>query len=83
MSLETCIGPELNIYEETPDHAKRLVIHSPVLSFKKLNQINKNPYFNVKEFDLSFPKDKSLSRLNSVPKKYAWPPKIGSLFSFG
>ena len=41
MSLETCIGPELNIYEETPDHAKRLVIHSPVLSFKKLNQIKK------------------------------------------
>ena len=60
MSLETCIGPELNIYEETPDHAKRLVIHSPVLSFKKLNQIKKNPYFNVKEFDLSFPKDKKL-----------------------
>ena len=25
MTLETCYGPELNIYEETPEHAKRLV----------------------------------------------------------
>ena len=22
MTLETCYGPELNIYEETPEHAK-------------------------------------------------------------
>ena len=25
MSLETCFGPELNVYDETPEHAKRLV----------------------------------------------------------
>ena len=34
MTLETCFGPELNIYEETPEHAKRLVTTSPVLSHK-------------------------------------------------
>ena len=35
MTLETCFGPELNIYEETAEHAKRLVTTSPVLSHKK------------------------------------------------
>ena len=39
MSLETCFGPELNIYEESKDHAKRLVTTSPVLSHKKLQSI--------------------------------------------
>ncbi len=32
MSLETCLGREKNIFDETPDHADRLVISSPVLS---------------------------------------------------
>ena len=45
MTLETCYGPELNIYEETPEHAKRLVTTSPVLSYRKLNSITNNPYF--------------------------------------
>ena len=29
MSLETCYGPELNIFDESPEHAKRLVTSSP------------------------------------------------------
>ena len=32
MSLNTCLGPERNLFEETPDHARRLEISSPVLS---------------------------------------------------
>lgn len=32
MSLNTCFGPERNLFEETPDHARRLEISSPVLS---------------------------------------------------
>jgi len=32
MSLETCLGREKNIFDETPDHADRLVISSPILS---------------------------------------------------
>ena len=32
MSLETCIGGEQNLFEESEDHAKRLVLGSPVLS---------------------------------------------------
>ena len=62
MSLETCFGPELNIYEESKDHAKRLVTTSPVLSHKKLQSIIKNPYFKTKEIPLSYPKNSSVEK---------------------
>ena len=32
MSLETCIGAEKNVFEQTADHAKRIILTSPVLS---------------------------------------------------
>jgi len=32
MSLETCIGAEKNVFEQTPNHAKRIILTSPVLS---------------------------------------------------
>src|SRR3569623_246517 len=35
MSLETCLGRERNLFEETPAHAARLVTESPVLSEEK------------------------------------------------
>ena len=34
-------------FEESPEHAKRLVISSPVLSHKKLQSILKIPTLNV------------------------------------
>ena len=41
MSLETCLGREKNLFEETPGHASRVVLKSPVLSTTKfLNLIN-------------------------------------------
>ena len=60
MSLETCFGPELNVFEESPEHAKRLVISSPVLSHKKLQSILINPYFKCDEIKLAYKKDESL-----------------------
>ena len=66
MTLETCYGPELNIYEETPEHAKRLVTTSPVLSYRKLNSIINNPYFNSAEIHLVFSES---SNLKSAIKK--------------
>ncbi len=39
MSLETCFGRELNIFEEAQSHARRLVVDSPVLSKTKFNQL--------------------------------------------
>ncbi len=35
MSLETCFGRELSVYEETPEHANRIIVNSPVLSPSK------------------------------------------------
>ncbi len=41
MSLETCLGQELNLFDETPEHAARVILKSPVLSTTKfLNIIN-------------------------------------------
>ncbi len=39
MSLETCLGRERNLFEETPEHARRLIVSSPVLSRDKFQQI--------------------------------------------
>ncbi|WP_455217778.1 glutamate synthase large subunit [Kaarinaea lacus] len=39
MSLETCFGRERNMFEESPEHAKRLVVNSPVLSTTKFEQL--------------------------------------------
>ena len=35
MSLETLLGRELNLFEETPEHAARVVLKSPILSTAK------------------------------------------------
>jgi glutamate synthase (NADPH/NADH) large chain len=39
MSLETCFGRERNMFEETPQHAARLLVDSPVLSLSKFEQL--------------------------------------------
>ncbi len=39
MSLETCLGAEINIFEETADHAKRMLIDSPVLTQARFQYI--------------------------------------------
>jgi glutamate synthase (NADPH) large chain len=39
MSLQTQIGPECNIFEPAPGHARQIVLGSPILSQRKLRQI--------------------------------------------
>jgi glutamate synthase (NADPH) large chain len=39
MSLQTQIGPECNIFEPSPGHARQIVLGSPILSQRKLRQI--------------------------------------------
>ena len=39
MSLETCLGKEQNIFEETAEHASRLLVDSPVMSQGKFDQL--------------------------------------------
>ncbi len=60
MSLETCIGPELNIFEETSEHANRIVVNSPILSHKKFNLLLKNKKFPCKRFSLEYRESEGL-----------------------
>ncbi len=39
MSLETCLGAEQNLFEETAEHATRLLVDSPVLSCAKYENL--------------------------------------------
>ncbi|WP_044411368.1 glutamate synthase large subunit [Thiomicrospira microaerophila] len=39
MSLNTCFGRELNMFEEGPEHARRLEVQSPILSPSMMSQL--------------------------------------------
>ena len=39
MSLQTQIGPECNVFVPAPEHARQIVLGSPILSQRKLRQI--------------------------------------------
>ncbi len=56
MSLETCIGAERNIFEETPEHARRVILTTPVLSASKFNRLrdNNEPGFEVAQIELNY-----------------------------
>jgi len=80
MSLEACFGPELNIFEESKDHAKRIVSTSPVLSHKKLAALLHNPYFSSKNFDLQYSLKSNLKEaLNALTKKVVAAVKKGEV----
>jgi len=62
MSLETCFGREQNLFEESEDHAARLLVSSPVLSpakYRQLLEIDDEAYANV-VIDLNYPADQDL-----------------------
>lgn len=63
MSLETLIGVERNLFEETPKHANRIILSSPVLSPRKYSRllaledhrfrlVRLNTYYNPEEVSL-------------------------------
>ncbi|SEI47875.1 glutamate synthase (NADPH/NADH) large chain [Allopseudospirillum japonicum] len=56
MSLETCIGRELNVFEDSPEHAERIILTTPVLSPRKFNSLlnNDNPNFAHELINLQF-----------------------------
>jgi len=62
MSLETCLGVEQNLFEETEEHAERLIIDSPVLSEGKFRQLLElaDPGYRHQVFDLNYPRGISL-----------------------
>ncbi len=59
MSLETCVGAEKNIFEETAEHAHRVILSSPVLSKAKFDRLVNldDPEFAAETIDLSYNPD--------------------------
>ncbi|WKD49992.1 glutamate synthase large subunit [Microbulbifer spongiae] len=56
MSLETCLGREKSVFEETPEHADRVILSSPVLSHMKYTALLSldRPGFDAQIFDLNY-----------------------------
>ncbi|KPC51724.1 glutamate synthase large subunit [Amantichitinum ursilacus] len=50
MSLNTCFGPERNVFSVTEDNAKRLEVRSPVLSSDKFDALTSLPGDDYKPF---------------------------------
>ncbi|MFO1371754.1 MAG: glutamate synthase large subunit [Candidatus Competibacteraceae bacterium] len=57
MSLETCLGAECNMFEESPAYAPRLTANSPVLTEGRLGALLNNPdgRYPHHRLDLSYP----------------------------
>ena len=66
MSLETCLGAEQNLFKETIEHARRLLVRSPVLSrekFETLLAMNDEAEYHHVKIDLNFdPSKQSLQQ---------------------
>ncbi|HLT12947.1 MAG TPA: glutamate synthase large subunit [Marinobacter sp.] len=64
MSLETCLGAEKNVFEETPEHADRIILTTPVLSPAKYLKLanNKRPGFEVARIAMSYRPEEGLEQ---------------------
>src|SRR5690554_1449549 len=64
MSLETCLGAEKNVFQESPDHANRIILTTPVLSPAKFLKISNNdrPGFEVEHIALSYRPEEGLEQ---------------------
>ncbi len=72
MSLETYLGPDLNVFEEGSKHAHRLTIESPILSYRKFKQLQelKNKKFTFVILDLNFDEKIELEKaITNLTKK--------------
>jgi len=82
MSLETCFGREMNMFNENAAQASRLLVDSPVLSITKFNQLlslEDEKYQSVK-IDLNYPEEGSLRQaLEGVCKRAAEEVKSGKV----
>ncbi|WP_347331481.1 glutamate synthase large subunit [Marinimicrobium locisalis] len=70
MSLETCLGRELSVYEETEEHADRVILRSPVLSpakFRALLDVSRPGY------------ESTILSLNYDPEQYSLKQAIAKL----
>jgi glutamate synthase (NADPH) large chain len=60
MSLQTQIGPECNIFVPAPEHARQIVLGSPILSQRKLRQILALKEVTHEFIDLQYDPDEGL-----------------------
>jgi len=67
MSLETCFGPECNMFEEGPEHAQRLRVSTPILSASKFKQLLSMAEKNEQYAHIHI----SLNRLHAIELKQA------------
>ena len=57
MSLQACVGPEINLLGETPDHCHQLVMPQPILrnaELEKLRQVD-HEVFEARAIDITWP----------------------------
>ncbi len=59
-SLESHIGRQRNLLEETPEHCRQLFLDSPILTYRELEAIKHIERFRSCLVDATFPKDSSL-----------------------
>ncbi len=62
MSLETCLGAEQNVFEETGEHARRAILTTPLISPAKWHAIMElaQPGFGRQQIDLNYDESGSL-----------------------
>lgn len=62
MSLETCLGQEHNLFQETNNLAYRAIISQPILNFAKLQQIKllDQKYYQFNQLSLNYSINESL-----------------------
>jgi glutamate synthase domain-containing protein 2/glutamate synthase domain-containing protein 1/glutamate synthase domain-containing protein 3 len=65
MSLETAVGPQSNLFTETPEHAHQLIIGQPILSsgeLEKLRQVD-HDIFTAETLDATWSADEGVDGL--------------------
>ena len=64
MSLETCLGQEHNLFQETNNLAYRAIISQPILDFAKLQQIKSldQKYYQFNQLSINYPIGQSLEK---------------------
>ncbi|MDP1680701.1 MAG: glutamate synthase large subunit [Burkholderiales bacterium] len=68
MSLKTCFGPERNLFDETPQHARRIETHSPVLTHDKYVYLTQQTGDEYKSITLDLNYDPAQTNLKAALK---------------
>jgi len=66
MSLNTCFGRELNMFDERPEHAHRLEVQSPVLSPSIMSQLMSMKHSGYQNITLSLHFDSNKTNLKAA-----------------